>query len=271
MSVPLGTPLVMKHAYSVVEVARLLGQQPAVTRELINSVFEGPRDVLSFQDLVLVRAARELAERKVPKAKLTEALNRVREELPTDEPLSSVTMQKVGKELVVNAGATKWNAASGQQLLDLGRAPRGATWLRPVPTRDADALFASAVQMEATEDPGALEAYAEAVAADPHHADAHVNLGRMLHLQGRLHEAEAHYVAAMVSRPTDATACFNLAVVLDDFGRIDEAIARYRETLELDPNVVDAYFNLSRLYEKTGEKVAAIRNLKDYRRLSAPR
>ena len=98
-----------------------------------------------------------------------------------------------------------------------------------------------------------------------------MNLGRLLHQQGRLHEAEAHYVAALVSRPTDATACFNLAVVLEDLGRIDDAIARYRETLELDPNGVDAYFNLSRLYEKKGEKVAALRNLKDYRRLSAPR
>jgi tetratricopeptide (TPR) repeat protein len=133
---------------------------------------------------------------------------------------------------------------------------------------DAQTLFAAAVRLEENDSASALAAYAEAVAADPHHADAHVNLGRLLHQQGRLREAEAHYVAALVSRPTDATACFNLAVVLEDLGRIDDAIARYRETLELDPHVVDAYFNLSRLYEKKGEKVAAIRNLKDYRRLS---
>lgn len=263
----------MKHAYSVVEVAALLGLTPALTRELVESVFEGPRDVLSFQDLVLLRTARGLAERKVSKARISKALEQVRGELPSDQPLSSVTLQKVGKELVVNAGATKWNAASGQQLLDLDRAARGATWLRPVQTRPdpkgtAEALYASAVRLEETDPAGALDAYAEAVAADPHHADAHVNLGRLLHQQGRLREAEAHYVAALVSRPTDATACFNLAVVLDDLGRVDDAIARYRETLELDPHVVDAYFNLSRLYEKKGEKVAAIRNLKDYRRLS---
>lgn len=271
MSVPPGTPLDMKHAYSVVEVAGLLGLSPVATRELIASTFEGPRDVLSFQDLVLLRTALGLSSQKVPQARLTQALNRVREELPGDQPLSSVTLQKVGRELVVNAGAAKWNAASGQQLLDLDRAPRGAAWLRPVPTRDADALFASAVQLEDSDAAGALEAYAEAVAADPHHADAHVNLGRLLHQHGRLREAEAHYVAALVSRPTDATACFNLAVVLEDLGRVDDAIARYRETLELDPHVIDAYFNLSRLYEKKGEKLAAIRNLKDYRRLSAPR
>lgn len=161
-------------------------------------------------------------------------------------------------------------ANNGQQLLLFDGAPRAVT-SHPVLPRDADALFASAVQLEVSDAAGALEAYAEAVAADPHHADAHVNLGRLLHQQGRLREAQAHYVAALVSRPTDATACFNLAVVLEDLGRVDDAIERYREALELDPLGVDAYFNLSRLYEQKGEKVAALRNLKDYRRLSAPR
>lgn len=257
----------MKHAYAISEVARLLALTPEATRELVTTVFEGPRDLLSFQDLVLLRTARQ-----VPKARITEALRRVRKELPADQPLSSVTLQQLGKELIVNVGAARWNAASGQQLLDLGRAPgRGATWLRPLPRRDADALFAQAVALEETDAEAALRGYADAVAADPHHADAHVNLGRLLHQAGRLREAEAHYVAALVARPTDATACFNLAVVLEDLGRVDDAIARYQETLELDPNVSDACFNLARLYEKKGEKMAAFRHLKDYRRLSGAR
>ena len=284
MSVPPGTPVGMKHAYSAVEVSGLLGLSGEKTRELIETVFEGPRDVLSFQDLVLLRAAKEIG---ASGRKLSDALRRVREQLPSDQPLSAITLLKVGKELVVNAGHAKWNAKSGQQLLELDRAPagRGATWLRlsPSPPRgprgnglgraedEAAALFSNAVRLEETDPSAAIAAYADAVAADPHHADAHVNLGRMLHQHGRLREAEAHYVAAIVSRPTDATACFNLAVVLEDLGRIDEAISRYRETLELDPHVVDAYFNLSRLYEKKGEKVAAIRSLKDYRKFSAPR
>lgn len=257
----------MKHAYSISEVARLIALTPEATRKLVSAVFGGPRDVVSFQDLVLLRTAKQ-----VPKARITEALRRVRKELPDDQPLSSVALQQVGKELVVNVGSAKWNASSGQQLLDLGRAPgRGATWLRPLPTRDANALFAQGVQLEESDPAGALLLYADAVAADPHHADAHVNLGRLLHQAGRLREAEAHYVAALVARPTDATACFNLAVVLEDLGRVDDAIARYQETLELDPGVSDACFNLARLYEKKGEKVAAFRHLKDYRRLNGAR
>ncbi len=264
----------MKHAWTVTEVAGMLGLTAEAARALVQTVFEGPRDLLSFQDLTLLRTANRLStdpgQRKQTKARIHEALGRVRQELPVDQPLTSVTLQKVGKELVVNAGAAKWNARSGQQLLDLPTTSR-ASWLRPVPTRDADALFASAVRLEESDPTAALDAYADAVAADPTHADAHVNLGRLLHAHGRLREAEAHYNAALVSRPTDTTATFNLAVVLEDLGKLDEAIARYRETLELDPTVLDAYFNLSRLYEKKGEKVAALRHLKDYRRLTSPR
>lgn len=131
----------------------------------------------------------------------------------------------------------------------------------------ADATFEAGCALE-EEDPGkAIDHYLETVAANPRHADAHINLGRLLHVRGRLREAEAHYTAALVVRPDDATALFNLAVVLDDEGRIDEAMARYQETLAKEPDCVDAYFNLARLYEKKGEKLMAIRHLKSYRQL----
>jgi tetratricopeptide (TPR) repeat protein len=131
----------------------------------------------------------------------------------------------------------------------------------------ADEAFERACLQEDATPGDAMDSYLQAVALNPMHADAHVNVGRMLHTRGRLREAEAHYVAALVARPEDATATFNLAVVLDDLGRHDDAIGRYQDALKLDPACVDAYFNLSRLYEKKGEKLAAIRHLKDYARL----
>lgn len=256
----------MKHAWTVSEVASMLGMTVEAARELIAVVFEGPRDLLTFQDLTLIRTAARLdRKRDVPAA--VAHLTRAQ---PVEHPLAHVSVEKVGRELVAQAGTQKWNAKTGQGLFDLGT-PR-SSWLRAAPTRrDAHQLFSAAVALEESDPSGAVAAYVEAVAADPRHADAHINLGRLLHAQGRLREAEAHYVAALVARPTDVTASFNLAVVLEDLGKIDDAMARYRETLELDPNLVDAYFNLARLYEKKGEKVAAIRHLKDYRRLTSAR
>jgi len=263
----------MKQSYTVGEVAGLLNVTPEAAAMLVRLVFGGERDVFTFQDLVLLRTAKGLADRRVSKRRIAEALARLRGELPKDQPLSAVTLTASGKELVVGVGRGRWNAESGQGLLDLGgQAPRPAVWLREVGAaaqrRDAEALFARAVQLEETDRAAAVDAYREALAANPHHADAHVNVGRLLHQRGKLKEAEAHYVAALVSRPTDATATFNLAVVLEDLGRVDDAMSRYAEAIELDPQCVDAYFNLARLYEKKGEKVAAIRHLKDYRRLT---
>ena len=138
---------------------------------------------------------------------------------------------------------------------------------RELPPASAEASYEQGCSLE-EKDPGeAIDRYLAAVAANPMHADAHVNLGRLLHTGGRLREAEAHYVAALVARPDDVTGTFNLAVVLEDLGRHDEAITRYQEAIKLDPGCVDAYFNIARLYEKKGEKMSAIRHLKDYRRL----
>lgn len=268
MSDPFDTPNGMTQAYSIQEVAGLMQVTLERARELSAIVWPEGRELFAFQDIVLLRTAKSLADRRVTKARIATALARVREELPPERPLSSVVMQHEGREIVVGQGAEKWNAESGQGVMDLGRPARGATWLRPVPRRDAEQLFDHAVQLEKESPLEAIDAYGEAVAANPYHADAHVNLGRLLHAHGRLREAEAHYVAALVSCPTDATATFNLAVVLEDLGKPDDAMNRYREALELDPECVDAYFNLSRLYEKKGEMMSAIRHLKDYRRLS---
>lgn len=163
--------------------------------------------------------------------------------------------------------------SQAQQEFDFfGKAELAAPFVPPSPLRqDAERLFSSALALEESNPSLAVDAYTEAVAADPHHADAHVNLGRLLHDHGHVSEAAAHYVAALVSRPADVTAMFNLAVALEDQGRVDEAVAHYCSAIEADPLCVDAYFNLARLYEKKGEKLAAIRHLKDYRRLTQHR
>jgi tetratricopeptide (TPR) repeat protein len=128
-------------------------------------------------------------------------------------------------------------------------------------------LFQSALALEQTLPMDAAAMYRRVLANDPWHADAHVNLGRILHHAKRLREAQAHYVAALVSRPKDAMATYNLAVVLEDLGLVDEAISQYSLAIHLNEFNVDAYYNLSRLYEKKGEKMQALRHLKDYRRL----
>ena len=256
----------MKTTYSLAEVARLLGVEPAHAAELAALVYSPPRDLFGFGDLVLLRAAKGLAGQPLPKAKLIAALQKLQARLPEGAGATAVALSRHGQQLVVAVGDQQWNAQDGQGVFGFGRAA-APSWIQPSARLDAEGLFQQAIALEEQSPGEAVERYTEALAQDPRHADAHVNLGRLLHTRGHLREAEAHYVASLVVRPDDCTATFNLAVVLEDLGRVDEAIARYTEALRLDAGCVDAYFNLSRLYEKKGEKVAALRHLKDYRRL----
>ena len=70
-------------------------------------------------------------------------------------------------------------------------------------------------------------------------------------------------------QPGDGVAAFNLAVALDDQGKSAQAVAAYHQALATDPGLADAHYNLARLHEGRGERVLALRHLKEYRRLAS--
>jgi tetratricopeptide (TPR) repeat protein len=158
---------------------------------------------------------------------------------------------------------------SGQVLLDFGELPRA----RPANARSSDQrgveeFFARAQQLEDSDPVQARALYSQLLARVPDHADAHVNLGRLLHEAGRLGEARTHYRIALALRPSDATAAYNLAVALGDEGRTAEAVSWYHAALEADPRLAEAHYNLARLHERRGQALLALRHFKEYRRLA---
>jgi tetratricopeptide (TPR) repeat protein len=126
-------------------------------------------------------------------------------------------------------------------------------------------LFERAMELEDTDSQEAQAAYEAALTSDPRHLEARLNLGRLLHLEGRLDEAEAVYRG---SDGKEALLAYNLAVLLEDLGRESDAMASYREALGLDPQLADAHYNLALLYERAGRPKDALRHLLSYRRLS---
>jgi tetratricopeptide (TPR) repeat protein len=269
--------------YTVNDVVKLLGLSAAQVRSFARAGFltpaRGPRGDLrfSFQDLVLLRAAKGLVAARIPARRVRRALRRLRRDLPQGRPLSAVRISAQGDRIVVTDGETAWYPESGQVVLDFTvseiatragpLARKQAEAARVEETLTADEWYALGFDLEVTAPDEARDAYRRALELDPHHAEAHINLGRLLHEAGRLEDALGHYRLALQANPDDSTAAFDLAIALEDVGRTGEAIQAYEQAIRSDPKLADAYFNLARLYEISGKRAAALRYLSKYRRL----
>lgn len=247
--------------------------------------------LFSFQDVVLLRTARGLLEADVPARRIRSAVKALRAQLPADQPLSGVRIAALGARVLVRERGNLWEPDSGQLQLDFDVASPGSpadadavlptAGDAPADTADvalpaahyrtvadtADDWYDRGVDLEATDPARAAEAYARALELDGDHADAHLNLGRLLHEAGDLNGAEGHYRAAKAAAPASAQASFNLGVVLEDQGRPVHAIAAYREALRLDQAMAAAHYNLGRLLEARGDRAGAMHHLAVYRRL----
>src|SRR6266404_1179963 len=271
-------------SYTTRDVANLLGLSEAQVRSHARVGYlapdRGPRNSyrFSFQDLVLLRTAKALSEARIAPRRIRRALRALTRELPAGRALSGIRISSEGDRIVVRDGSAAWNPESGQLLLDF-RVAELAGQMAPVARRlahaarrsdeplTADQWYDLGADLETAAPDDARDAYARAVALDPRHASARVNLGRLLQDAGRPAEAAEQYRAALAVRPRHPTAAFNLGTALEDLGRRPEAIEAYRKALHADDDFADAHFNLARLYEQTGRRAAALRHLKAYKLL----
>src|SRR5436190_15870674 len=110
--------------YGVAEVERLLGLSRNTIRALVDAGFvkpsRGPRNALrfSFQDLIVLRTAQALAQANVPQRRITKSVRELRRNLPESMPLSGLSISAVADRVVVREGAARWQADSGQYLLE---------------------------------------------------------------------------------------------------------------------------------------------------------
>jgi tetratricopeptide (TPR) repeat protein len=268
--------------YSTKDVAALLGLSAEQVRSYVRAGFlapeQGPRGeyYFSFQDLILLRTAKGLLAARVPRRRVRLALQNLREQLPEDRALTGVRISAQGHHVVVRDGRDLWNPESGQAVFDfeLSELAREASTLplrtpetKPDEPDGAEDWYERGSELEEVSPEEAMAAYRQALEIDPGLADAHVNLGRLLHERGEAAEAERHYRLALAVRPEDATAVFNLGVALQDLDRLAEAAEAYEKALEIDRSLADAHYNLAGLYERLGQPEAAFRHLRTYRTL----
>jgi tetratricopeptide (TPR) repeat protein len=265
--------------YSARDVAGMLGLSVRQVRSYAGflSPGRGRRGEyrFTFQDLVLLRTAKDLVASRVPASRVKRALSKLKRQLPEGRALTGIRIFPSGRALVARDGEVVWNPDSGQAHFDFAedgvRAEAGSPPAVPVEERlDAEGWLDLAGALEDVEPARARSAYEKALSIDPSHADAHVNVGRLLHEEGDLEAAEEHYRSALASEPGHAIAAFNLGVVLEDRGRAEDAATAYRAALKADPSLADAHYRLADVYERLGRKGAAIRHLSAYRKLTTP-
>ncbi|HEX9944513.1 MAG TPA: tetratricopeptide repeat protein [Thermoanaerobaculia bacterium] len=268
--------------YSTKDAAALLGLPVEKVRSYVRAGFLAPRQgprgeyYFSFQDLILLRTAKALLAARVPRRRIRLALQNLREQLPEDKPLTGVRIAAEGHHVVVRDGGEVWNPESGQALFDfeVSELAREASTLplqTPEESAEPDAAdwYERGWELEEEDSPeDAMAAYRHALELDPGFADAHLNLGRLLHERGETVGAERHYRAALAARPDDPIAAYNLGVALQDLGRPRDAAEAYETALAHDPKLADAHYNLSGIYEELGEREAAFRHLRTYRTLT---
>jgi tetratricopeptide (TPR) repeat protein len=258
--------------YSLADLKRLFGLPAALVRKLSQAGFITPpksrgKSTYTFQDLLVLRVAGALKAAKISTPKIAKALEQIRSALPSGR-LPAIALAASGKDVAVREGLREWEA-SGQYALPLmpKAAPEPVAELRRSPEVSPAALAHEHYQrghlLEETDVGAARAAYLAALGVQEDHLEARINLGRLLHLDGQLKEAERLYRQAKTS---SALLSFNLAILLEDLHREEEAVAAYRDALAQDPLLCDAHFNLSRLHEKANRPREALRHLLAYRR-----
>jgi tetratricopeptide (TPR) repeat protein len=213
----------------------------------------------------VLRVAGALKSAKMSTPKIVAALEQIRGSFSTGR-LPAIALAASGKDVSVREGAREWEA-SGQYALPLTTRATSrpiAEIRKTVPAAEiAQEHFQRGHLLEDSDVKAARAAYLAALSVQEDHLEARINLGRLLHLEGKLVEAEKMYRQA---RTSSAILSFNLATLLEDLEREDEAVAAYRDALAQDPLLGDAHFNLSRLHEKANRPREALRHLLAYKR-----
>jgi tetratricopeptide (TPR) repeat protein len=262
------------------EVAKLLGVSPARLRSLDREKIVSPsgqrgnQRAYTFQDLIALRATRELLDHRVRLRDVARAIGALRQVLPrVTRPLQELRIVGDGRRVVVRAEEGSFEPLTGQMVLDFQvQALRDdvVRVLRPE-TSPARAHTAYDMYVQASaldEDPAtydkAEELYENAVRLDPSLAIAYTNLGNIRFRRGDEAGAEALYRRAIEVDPQQPEAHYNLGYLTLERGEPRAATSYFERALEGDPRFADAHFNIAMAWERLGERARARPHWKKY-------
>jgi tetratricopeptide (TPR) repeat protein len=269
--------------YSVRDVARLFGFSSSRLRYwersgfIKRSVQLGRQRFYSFEDLIGIRAAKELLEDGIALQNVRKSVEALRSSLPRgSRPLSSLRIVADGNALVVRGEEGTFEPATGQLRLDFEVRELRDDVVRILRRggRQSDLAVAHQHYLEGCrfdEAENGFEraesAYRRAIELDPSLANAFTNLGNLMYRRQRYEEAQNLYVRALQVDPEQPEAFYNLGFLLYDRGDVAGAVLNFRRALRSDPSFADAHFNLAMALTDAGLPAEAREHWEVYVRL----
>jgi len=292
--------------YSIKDVSRIFALQESRLRYWMQTGFVGPtvrkggRFYYTFQDLVSVKAAKDLLAAGLTMQHVRKNLASLRIALPHDaNPAARLRICSDGETVVAVADDVAFEPATGQVVMafnlpalaghvaDVMALPVERVVDRRAPDHDGAEAAPESIDGESTdavdEGTSAYRAFLEACAAEdrgeattaehlyrktlelqPSLAAALTNLGNLRYRRGDVAVARALYEQALDHEPGQPEARYNLANLLEDLGDTELAIAELRRVCITAPEFADAHYNLGILLARVGGQAQAARHLERY-------
>jgi DNA-binding transcriptional MerR regulator/TolA-binding protein len=275
--------------YSIKEVARIFGLEPARLRYwaqtgFVNpSVRRGGRMYYTFQDLVAVRTAKDLLDAGLTLHKVRKNLESLRSLLPdVAHPESKMRICSDGETVVAVDGGVAFEPGTGQvvmsftvdglssEVAEILALPGGQPMRALSDAAASPAGRTSAPAPDASGAPDAADtAGPELAPEDERTPPGEAQTAYQCFIQGCAAEdrgalgvAEQLYRHAILAQPSLAAACTNLGNLLYRRGALADARAAYEHALEYEPGQAEARYNLGNLLEDLGETEMSIAELR---------
>ncbi len=259
--------------FSTRSAARILAVSPDrirywVKRQLVNPTGAKGRNYrFAFNDLLVMRLAKDLLRSRRHLEPLQRCLRRMRDLVDPERPVTSLKLVNDEGRIVVSDNGVLIEAETGQLLFDFRpERPAGKIEESFGPARVRE-RFEEARRI-AEEDPlKALTIYSDLVGREPGNFEAHMRLATLLEREGDLQGALRHLLGAATIVPASADVHLRLGLIYRKRDEQQHALRSFLRALECDPTSVEAHRNAAELYEAAGRKRDAQKHLNAIHRL----
>jgi tetratricopeptide (TPR) repeat protein len=245
--------------FTIRHASKLLGISPRRLRHWEKIQFI-PRSIhsekgifYSFQDLISLKAAKELISGGISLQQVTRSLDLIKKRFPEIKTLSQLKFFSQNNNLWMRYNGLSFDPVNGQLLMNFeNEAPQEPTSFK-APKKEKTHLYWFEYGLRCDIEgkwENAVKAYRKALQLNPALADCWNNLATIYYRVGKKKKAIRFYLNALKINPSYKLAYYNLGNIFEEIRKFRLAIKMYLKAIELDPEYYDAHYNLALVYDK---------------------